>query len=159
MSGPVFALYARLYPVMWAFARHRGHEDPHSFVQEVFARTLPKKGWGYQERGWKPETFLNVIARNLMTDYWRKRTHHYLQHAPQPKSFVDRYPCELQHIRDAIRTLPERQRLVIFLRYWEDRSIAATAAFMGVNEGVVKALQHRAEEGLRKVLTPPKEDE
>lgn len=156
MAGSLFDHYARLYPVMWAFARHRGHEDPHAFTQEVFARTLPRKN--YEDRGWKPETFLNVIARNLMTDYWRKRTHHGMEHALLPKSCVDRYPCELKHIRDAIRTLPERQRLVLYLRYWEGQNIAQTAALMGVNEGIVKALQHRAEAGLRKALIPPKGD-
>lgn len=146
MAGVVFDRYARLYPVMVAFARHRGHEDPLAFAQEVFARTL--KGQ-YEDRGWKPETWLNTIARNLMADYWRHRSYQALEHAPQPTCTVDRYPCEDAYVREAVKTLPERQRLVLWLRYWVGYNIAQTAAALGVNEGTAKALQHRAEAGLR----------
>lgn len=89
MSGDVFARYARLYPVHVAFARHRGHEDPLAFAQEVFARTLKGR---YEDQGWRPETWLNAIARNLMVDYWRHRGNRALEHAPQPTCTVESLP-------------------------------------------------------------------
>ncbi|MCA1788743.1 MAG: RNA polymerase sigma factor [Thioalkalivibrio sp.] len=156
MSGAVFALYARLYPVMQTYARKRGHNDPEAFAHDVFARTLPGK---YVSKGWRPDAYIYTIARNLMIDYWRHRAQRVTVHEPKSKSFVDHYPCESQHIRDAIRTLPERHRLVLYLRFWEGQSIAQTAAFMGISEGAVKSLQFRALDGVRQVLLPPREDE
>lgn len=146
MSGDVFTRYARLYPVYVAFARHRGHEDPRGFAQEVFARTLKGR---YEDQGWRPETWLNTIARNLMADYWRHRSNRALEHAPQPTCTIDRYPCEDEYVRRAVATLPERQRLVLWLRYWVGYNTAQTGIALGVSAGTVKALQHRAEAGLR----------
>lgn len=47
-----------------------------------------------------------------------------------------------------LRRLPPRQRAVIVLRYWEQRSQAETAALLGCSEGVVKSAASR---GLRRL--------
>ncbi len=47
-----------------------------------------------------------------------------------------------------LRRLPPRQRAVIVLRYWEERSQAETAALLGCSEGMVKSAASR---GLRRL--------
>jgi RNA polymerase sigma-70 factor (ECF subfamily) len=51
-----------------------------------------------------------------------------------------------------VRGLPNDQRLVIELRFTEDRSIADVATVIGRTEGAVKQLQHRALQTLRAAL-------
>jgi RNA polymerase sigma-70 factor, ECF subfamily len=55
-------------------------------------------------------------------------------------------------IRAAIRDLPERQRLVVFLRYWADLEYAAIAEALAVAPGTVAAALHAAHGSLRNHL-------
>ena len=52
----------------------------------------------------------------------------------------------------ALATLPDDQRVVVVLRYFDDRSEAETAAVLGVPVGTVKSRTARALERLRPLL-------
>jgi RNA polymerase sigma-70 factor, ECF subfamily len=64
---------------------------------------------------------------------------------------------ELDPLRDAIRSLPERQRLVLFLRYYGDLDYRSIAAALEVRTGTVSATLHAAHAALRRVLEEGKE--
>ena len=53
-------------------------------------------------------------------------------------------------VRELVAGLPERQREVVMLRIFEDLSVRETAGAMGISEGTVKALLHKAKERLEK---------
>jgi RNA polymerase sigma-70 factor (ECF subfamily) len=53
----------------------------------------------------------------------------------------------------AVRRLPPRRRLVVFLRYFADLSYAEIAELVGVSEGTVAATLSQAHAALREVLT------
>ena len=55
-------------------------------------------------------------------------------------------------VTEALARLPERQRLVVVLRYLEDLSITAVAELMGCSEGTVKSTSHDAMKALRRSL-------
>jgi RNA polymerase sigma-70 factor (sigma-E family) len=57
-------------------------------------------------------------------------------------------------LRDAITHLPERQRTVIVLRFYEDLPLGEIAALMGIRTGTVKSQLHRALATLRKEIQP-----
>lgn len=63
----------------------------------------------------------------------------------------------LVDMRDALarlmRQLPPRQRAVIVLRYWEQRTESETAALLGCSEGTVKSAASRGLRRLRELAT------
>lgn len=56
-------------------------------------------------------------------------------------------------LADALRALPPRRRLIVFLRYFADLSYAEIADVVGVSEGTVAATLAQARAGLRTALT------
>lgn len=53
-------------------------------------------------------------------------------------------------VRDVLQRLPQRQRAVVVLRYFEDLSERDTAAALGVTAGTVKRHHHEALQTLRR---------
>jgi RNA polymerase sigma-70 factor, ECF subfamily len=64
---------------------------------------------------------------------------------------------EPDQLREAIRSLPERQRLVLFLRYYGDLDYRSIATALDVRTGTVSATLHAAHSALRRVLEEPEE--
>ena len=54
----------------------------------------------------------------------------------------------------ALKTLPERQRATIVLRYWYGFSVDETAEELGCSAGTVKSQTARAIRSLREFLSP-----
>ena len=108
-----------------------------------------------------PEGYLRRTLYNLAADGWRSRgrwrgrlaefraqaqaTHVPTEASSQGVAAVD--------LRDALvrllHQLPPRQRAVIVLRYWEQRTEAETAALLGCSEGTVKSAASRGLQRLR----------
>jgi len=55
-------------------------------------------------------------------------------------------------VRDAVAQLPERQRLVLFLRYYADLDYTSIATALEIAPGTVAASLHAAHESLRRQL-------
>jgi RNA polymerase sigma factor (sigma-70 family) len=60
--------------------------------------------------------------------------------------------AETDRVIEAMRTLPEKQRTVMVLRYYGDLSEAEIADTMGISRGSVKSHAARATRSLRQVL-------
>jgi RNA polymerase sigma factor (sigma-70 family) len=55
-------------------------------------------------------------------------------------------------VRAAVRRLPERQRLVLFLRYYADLDYASIGAVLGIRRGTVSATLNQAHTAMRRLL-------
>jgi RNA polymerase sigma-70 factor (ECF subfamily) len=111
------------------------HDLAREVVQEAFARALRQqrkfRGDGSLE-AWVWKIALNVALkkRRELTREW---------------SLDDEYEAGTQEtapnsdLRAAVRALPPRRRLVVFLRYFADLSYAEIAAIAGISEGTVAA--------------------
>ena len=55
-------------------------------------------------------------------------------------------------VRQHLARLPERQRLVLFLRYYADLDYATIARVLGISRGTVSATLHQAHAALRPLL-------
>lgn len=65
----------------------------------------------------------------------------------------DEVAAERDELWQAIARLPERQRHVVVLRFYEDLTVADTAAVLGVTEGTVKSQSSKAFDRLGAVLS------
>ena len=124
-----------------------GRELAHDVVQEGFARALRRRRQ-YVGSGTLDGWVWRIIVR-IAIDARRRRSS-----AEPAWPDDDAYESE----RDptlvmAIRSLPERRRLVVFLRYFADLSYAEIADACGVTEGTVAATLARAHADLKDALT------
>ncbi|HEX9766415.1 MAG TPA: sigma-70 family RNA polymerase sigma factor, partial [Nitriliruptorales bacterium] len=62
--------------------------------------------------------------------------------------------ADRQAVREAIRSLPDRQRTALILRYYLDLPAPEVADRMGTTHGAVRALTKRAVAALREQLGP-----
>ena len=60
--------------------------------------------------------------------------------------------ADAQAIRDAVAWLPVHYRVVIVLRYFEDRTVPEIAAILKIPEGTVKFRLHKAKKMMRRIL-------
>ena len=111
-------------------------------------------------RNWRrvdtdPEGYLRRTLYNLAADgwrsrgRWRSRLDEFRAQAPSETASED---VAVVDLRDALvrllYQLPPRQRAVIVLRYWEQRTEAEVAVLLGCSEGTVKSAASR---GLRRL--------
>lgn len=144
-GGPVVleALFRREYPRLVALARLLvdRQAEAEEIVQEAFARTLA--GWERLDQRDDPLPYVRRTVVNLSRDGLRRRR------------TVRRTPLDAVAVGDAadvrvvldenqrelaaaLRSLPERQRECVVLRYLLDLSTADTAATLGITAGSVK---------------------
>ena len=82
-------------------------------------------------------------------DQRRRRRARRLEAAFEPQFVESESDPELA---EAIRALPPRRRLVVFLRYFADLRYADIAELCGIDEGTVAATLARAHADLRRIL-------
>ncbi|MDX6453728.1 MAG: hypothetical protein QOH16_3777 [Gaiellaceae bacterium] len=116
-------------------------------VQETFARAIRQRA-GYRGEsdleGWVWSILLNV-SRTLRGGV-----------VPLPlgdsADVASHEPGEHSEFRAWVAALPERQRLVVFLRYWADLDYRTIAAVIEVEVGTVSATLNAAHAAIRRSL-------
>ncbi|MEU8254028.1 SigE family RNA polymerase sigma factor [Micromonospora inaquosa] len=101
------------------------------------------------------EPYARRVMVNTSTSWWRRRWHGERPTEVLPeRAGVDEIEQQLD--RDLLwrhlRELPNRQRAVLVLRYYEDMSEAQTAAMLDISPGTVKSQTSRALATLRRRL-------
>jgi RNA polymerase sigma-70 factor (ECF subfamily) len=118
-------------------------------VQEAFVRAVRKRqtfdGRG-DLNGWVWRIVVNA-ARDARA---RRQDNEELSAFEPPSTAQD---GRREYVREAIEKLPERQRIVLFLRYYADLDYRAIAEAASISEGTVAATLHSAHERLRSLLS------
>jgi RNA polymerase sigma factor (sigma-70 family) len=116
-------------------------------VQEAFATAVRKRD-SFRGEGpldaWLWRAVVNT-ALNHRRATPRDLTEYELANGDAPHD-----PDDQGDLRVALRLLPDRQRLALFLRYYADLDYATIATVLGVSEGTVGATLHTAHRALRR---------
>jgi RNA polymerase sigma-70 factor (ECF subfamily) len=116
-------------------------------VQEAFARAFRKRRRLRHDESLAPWVWR--IALRVALD-WRRQLPA-TEFATDEPALPD--PERDPQLAAAIRSLPPRRRLIVFLRYFADFSYAEIAEACQVSEGTVSATLAQAHEALRAALT------
>jgi RNA polymerase sigma-70 factor, ECF subfamily len=126
------------------------NEMARDVVQEAFARALRDRE---QFRGdgplaaWVWRMAFRVALEARRNGHRELTVDELVEMAPLPSP--ERDPVLAQ----ALRRLPARQRLIVFLRYFADLSYGEIASLCEISEGTVAATLAHAHSGLREALT------
>jgi len=156
-------IYERHSPGIFRYAyRLLGDQDmAEECVAETFSRFLQ-----FMRSGGKPENiqaYLYRIAHNWVTDSYRRQPRLETLEAELHADPTDNpalaamQNMEQERVRSALSRLPAEQRLVIALRFLEERSHEEIATVLGKTAEASRALQHRALETLRRMLVEREE--
>jgi len=137
-----------LFPFMMQFSDDR--ETVRDWVQQAFIRAFSKLDQFQSRSSFK--TWLFQIAINEMRQSLRS------QHHQADKASIDDHPhiedkqldlSDWISLRDRIRELPERQRLVLLMHDVEGFSHSEIANTLGINESSSRAILSRTKHVLR----------
>ncbi|MDP9798475.1 RNA polymerase sigma-70 factor (sigma-E family) [Catenuloplanes nepalensis] len=120
-------------------------------VQSALART--HRAWRRLDRVGNAEAYTRKTMYHLQVSWWRRRrvAEVPLGDLPERTGTAGADPALRMTLRAALLTLPPRQRAVIVLRFFEDRTEAETAHLLGVTVGTVKSQTAKALAKLRTV--------
>lgn len=133
-----------------AFALLRDREDAREAVQEAFARAVRART-SFRAEGeleaWVWRTLTNICLDARRQEARRNGTAP-VEPEPQPgdSGAFD------EDVRVAVGLLPERQRLVLFLRYYADLPYERIGRVLGIERGTVAATLHSAHASLRQTM-------
>ncbi len=142
-------LFASTYPRLAGWVRRLvdDNETAHEIASEAFTRLLAR--WTVLDN---PQSYLYVIATNLIRDHWRRteRERRAIRTvtASAPRDPVS-HPGEDVDVRDLIQELPLRMRNAFLLHYYAGFAVREVATLLGRPEGTIKADLFQARARLR----------
>lgn len=148
-----FASYVRARgPVLLRAARSltANPSDAEDLLQTALTKTYV--AWDRIQDHRALDGYVRRTLVNTRTSQWRKRRvdEFACEELPEPVAHgaQDSDPAERQVLHDAmwraVTRLPDRQRAMLVLRYYEDLSETQTAELLGVSVGTVKSAVSRA---------------
>src|SRR5687768_11802233 len=158
---PDFASYvAARRPALLRWARAVAG-DPHSaedLLQDSLVRVLPR--WDGLREGAAADAYVRrTITRQYVSwqrQPWR-RDEVPSPDVPEPRTAVEpsATPDPAGRVWDLVLALPPQQRAAVALRYYEQLSVAETAAVLGCSTGTVKSNTSRGLAALRRLADHP----
>lgn len=148
--GEVISIYTE--PLYWQIRRMvNSHEDANDLLQDTFLKAWNSIG---NFRGdAKLSTWLHKIAINeSITFLAKERRRNNVSIDDEGSMLINAIEADRQvdgdnlalHLRKAIAMLPEKQRLVFNMRYYDEMKYEQIAEILGTSVGALKASYHLA---------------
>ena len=133
--------------------------------EDLFQAALERLLQNWNRIDTDPEGYLRRTLYNLAADGWRRRGRwrgRLAEFRSQARAAgTGTEDVAVVDLRDALvrllQQLPPRQRAVVVLRYWEQRTEAETAELLGCTAGTVKSAAARGLRRLRELAGPEAE--
>ena len=121
-------------------------------VQSALAKTYA--AWWRVRRADDPVAYVHgVLTKTFLSDRRRRSSQELPTEVTPDRAVTDADPTERAALMAALAELAPVDRAVVVLRFWEDRSVAETAADLGLTEAAVKNRSLRALRALRGLLS------
>jgi RNA polymerase sigma-70 factor, ECF subfamily len=132
-------LFRSTYPKLAGWVRRLVDDDDtaHEIAAEAFVRLLSR--WTRVE---SPQSYLYMIATNLIRDHWRKaeRERRAIRNVTAGGALDEvAYPDQDVDVRNLLQSLPPRLRDPFLLHYYAGFPIREVAALLHRPEGTIKA--------------------
>lgn len=141
-----------------AFGRRRlpSEDDARDLAQDALLLTLEKLRRGEVRDAERIGSFLFGVARNLVVTRHRERsrtqTFDPTDRELVAESFELPDPLARERVGACLEDLPDRQRTVVLLSFYAERSSREIASTLDISHGNVRVLRHRGVAGLRDCL-------
>ncbi|MEV6793691.1 SigE family RNA polymerase sigma factor [Streptomyces sp. NPDC051320] len=109
--------------------------------------------WSKVRRADHPDAYVRTVLMRTYISHTRLRRSAERPVSAVPEGAVAEADTALRvTLLAALRELPVRERAVVVLRYWEDRSVAETANELGLSQGSVRNQSARGLSRLRELI-------
>jgi RNA polymerase sigma-70 factor (ECF subfamily) len=153
-------LYRRLAPRVRLYGlRHLRDEDAaRDLVQQVLLLTIEKLRGGSVTDADQIASFVlgvsRTMARDLKRREWRRERLRDAYLAPDAVAApAGDATLDLDRLETCLARLAERERMVVLLTFYAERTASEVGSELGVKEGNVRVIRHRAIERLRTCMT------
>ncbi len=149
-QGAMEVLVKRYHNKIYEFLyrKMKGHHMAEDIAQECFVRICTKAHQYQYPKPFKP--WLYTIANNLCINYFNSGRHKkeatvddefYNYQTDDSKNPEEETADKLEgeYIKTVLGELPEEQRTIVILRFYEDMKVKDIAAIMEIPEGTVKS--------------------
>src|SRR5437868_7623249 len=123
----------------------RDRESGRDAVQEAFARAVRNRR-DFRREGSLDAWLWRAVVNTALSERRKRGAPEVAEH----ETTADE--TDGDDVRALIQQLPERQRLVVFLRYWADLDYSAIADALAIAPGTVAAALHAAHGSIRNSL-------
>ena len=134
-----------------AYTYLKNRADAEDIVQDVFLRIIDKKpsfNDESHEKSWLIRATINM-CKNKVNMFWNKNKCSIDD--VQEFAVSDKYNTDTS-VFQAVMTLGEKYRVVVYMYYYEGYSTPEIADVIGKNETTIRSLLHRARNKLKDML-------
>jgi RNA polymerase sigma factor (sigma-70 family) len=163
-AGELRRFYREHVDAVYAFF---AYSVPRPFAEDLTSATFERviRSWSsYDRRLGSERTWILTIARNLLTDHYRRQSHRDALSTDERPELVNSLADEngmdpvlsADALRGLLAPLDDRERAVVALRYGAELSAIEVAAVLGLTPANVHQIASRALRRLRSELDDEK---
>jgi RNA polymerase sigma-70 factor (ECF subfamily) len=153
-------LYRRFAPRvrMYGLRHLRDEETARDLVQQVLLLTIEKLRDGLVRDTDRIASFILGVSRTMATDLKRLEWRREKLREPFMASYLTEVPAydttlDVDRLERCLARLAERERVVVLLTFYAERTASEVGKELGVTEGNVRVIRHRAIARLRTCIT------
>ena len=152
-------LYRRLAPRvrLYGLKHLRERQAAADLVQQVLLMTIERLRAGQVREPERLASYVLGMCRMVVLDLQRTHARHERLLWTFAHELHGEQPAGTAHLDDAcllrcLRRLPERERSILVMTFYDDRQAREVASDLGISEGNVRVIRHRGLERLRECM-------